>query len=271
MSEAYQNLSDYAVSTWTLEALPLKQALEEIARYGFGHVELWADTVHLDPRAGVDRKLIAKWLKDNHLKVHSAHGPFRHYENPPEDEAAFRALRMELNKQTLRDLHELQVPIMVVHAVDRNEYNYQKDQHQIVGDFLSELCNYAHQMGVTIALENIPPSAEPVDEIDCTLNNQRRVFAGIGLKYCLDIGHVPLCGADMQAEALVAGSDLVTLHIHNNNGLEDIHNMPNDGTIDWPALYEFLRGMGYKDQFVLEILGGADPIDTLGRTRDLFA
>lgn len=270
MADAYRNLSDYAFSTWTLDTRPLKDALEAIARNGFTTVELWGDSVHFDPRAGQDLKLVHKWLSDLNLTVHSVHGPFRNYETPPEDEAEFRRLRMALCKRAVENVSEIGAPIMVVHAVDRQEYNYRRDQTQIVGDFLAELCAYARPLGVQIALENIFPGLQTDDEITCTLQNQIKLFPGIGLKYCLDIGHATLGKVDLHQEALAAGSDLVTLHIHNNDGSSDSHNLPNDGIIDWNELYGFLRGMGYEGQFVLEILGGADPEDTVRRTRALF-
>ncbi len=270
MKDQYKDISEYAFSTWTLDTLPLEDALEAIAASGFSWVELWGDTVHFDPRAGLDRRQVAKWLFDRNLKVHSVHGPFRNYENPPKDEAGFRKLRMEHNKQTLQGASELEIPIMVVHALDRREYNYSNGQTGIVGDFLAELCEYGRGLGVSVALENIFPSGQDGDEISCTLKNQIKLFPGIGLKYCLDIGHAPLCGADLKEEALAAGKDLVTLHIHNNDGILDSHNLPDDGIIDWGELYAFLRAMGYKGQFVMEILGGSDPKDTLRRTRALF-
>jgi sugar phosphate isomerase/epimerase len=268
--DAYRNLSEYAFSTWTLDTRPLKDALEVIARNGFTCVELWGDSVHLDPRAGQDLRLVRKWLADLNLAVHSVHGPFRNYENPPEDEAEFRALRMAVCKRALESASEVGAPIMVVHAVDRWEYNYRRDQTQIVGDFLADLCAYARPLGVQVALENIFPSLKTDDEIACTLQNQIKLFPGIGLKYCLDIGHAPLSKADPHQEALAAGGDLVTLHIHNNHGDFDDHNLPDDGIIDWNELYGFLRRMGYEGQFVFEILGGDDPEDVVRRTRALF-
>lgn len=269
MSSIYTDKSEYAISTWTLEDLELHEALREIAIRGFSTVELWADTVHFDPRLGVDRKAIGIWLQELKLSVHSVHSPFRNFPHY-DDERQFRDIRQRLWRRTIDDCSDLAVPIMVVHGVDRNEYNYPPSQMQIVGDSLADLCEYGRKRGVMIALENISPGNAPSDEIRCWLRDHVRNYPGIGLKYCLDIGHVLLNGADLYEEVDAAGKDLITLHIHNNDGKDDLHSLPDAGVIDWPALRAYLRDGRYGGQFVMEVHGGDAPIETLSSIANLF-
>ncbi|MEF9895181.1 MAG: sugar phosphate isomerase/epimerase [Clostridia bacterium] len=269
MLKAYADIREYAFSTWTLEDLSLNEALQTIADNGFVSVELWADTVHYDPRVALDRAQVNAWLKALNLSVHSVHAPFRNYRDAPRDEAAFRALRTRYMRALLEDMSDAQMPIMVVHALDRNEYNYTADQVNIVHDFLGELNAYARKLGVQVAVENLAPG-RGAGEMCTTLQNQVALYRDLPLKYCLDIGHAPLCGVELIDEALAAGKDLVTLHIHNNDGVHDLHDVPSDGVIDWPALYERLRAMGYNGQFVMEIAGGRDPRAVVRRTAQLF-
>ena len=271
MHAAYQNIKEYAFSTWTLDTLPLQDALDAIARSGFSSVELWADTVHFDPRTNIELSKVCKWLSDCRLKVHSVHAPFRNYVSPPSDEAEFRKLRMELLKKTLRNMNDMTIPIMVLHAVNRFEYNYSMSQRQIVGDFLSELCQYARRLGIQIALENIPTGEGLPDEIPTTLKEQIPLYPGIGLKYCLDIGHALLAGIDPIEEARAAGKDLIATHIHNNDGQLDSHEMPGNGLIDWPKLYLQLKEMGFKGEHTLEVFGPPDPVEIVKKARALFA
>ncbi len=263
---------EYAVTTWTLEHMPLREALDTFDRHGFKNIEIWADTVHLDPRCEPDIRGTKRQLLGLGMQVHSLHAPFRNYKNPPGEEKAFRRFRTDTIKKTMDYAYELGSRILVMHAVDRKEYNYSEDQIPLVQDYVGEIARYGAKNGIELAIEDIPPGTED-DEIYTSLENQRRLFADLGVRYCLDIGHVPLLGADLVRGVEAAGSDLITFHIHNNYGVSDDHNLPDDGAIDWPKLHDYIRDTGFKGEFVLEIYGGADrekELDTLMRMDRLF-
>lgn len=274
MASIYTDKSEYAVSSWLLEKYPVGQALEMIEAKGFHNVELWANTVHLDPQVSPDIPAIQRTLRERELSVHSVHTPFRHAGFPhPEEKAAFAAYRMELMRETARYCAEIDAKIMVVHALDRREYNRHADEAAQIGEWLHEICRYAGTLGVTVALENIGGSQDPVaqeTEFVCTLENQTKLFRDTGVKFCLDIGHAPLSGVDPFKEAEVAGEDLITFHIHNNDGVRDSHMLPDDGIIDWPALRAHIRALGFQGIFVLEVFGGEQPEAVLERLANLF-
>ena len=46
---------------------------------------------------------------------------------------------------------------------------------------------------------------------------------------------------------------IVTCHIHDNNGYNDLHGMPFDGTIDWTTLMEKLRSCPRMIEFQTEV------------------
>jgi sugar phosphate isomerase/epimerase len=269
MHNAYADKSEYAASSWIYAAVPLHDALRDIAGHGFTGVELWGDTIHFDPRAGLDHGSIKQWLRELGLSVHSVHSPFRNFSGF-KDADAFRRYRQQLWRETIDDCAEFAVPIMVVHGINRKEYNYTGDQLDIVKDSLGDLCEYGSRRGVAIALENIPGSAGSRDEIPCNLRDHVRNFAGLGLRYCLDIGHAALNGTGIFEEIDAARTDLITFHIHNNDGLGDTHNLPTEGIIDWPRVHSYVRRQGYSGQFVLEVYGGTDPFSVMNRIDNLF-
>ncbi|MFP3042841.1 sugar phosphate isomerase/epimerase [Treponema primitia] len=279
MGSIYTDKSEYAISTFTYEEIELHEALKEIARHGFTTVELWGDTVHFDPRVGIDRKLIKQWLRELGLSVHSVHSPFRNFRNISDAEE-FRKFRQQLWHDTIDDCSEFAVPIMVVHGLHRKEYNYSNDQIQMVAESLGDLCEYGRNRGVMIALENLPGTPNKVNpenskddsnEIRCRIQDHVKNYSGLGIKYCLDIGHAVLNGADLFEEVDAAGKDLVTFHIHNNNGIKDSHDLPDHGIIDWPGLHKYIRENGYAGQFVLEVLGGSDPFLVMDKIDSLFS
>ena len=275
MTNIYADNSEYAVSSWLLDKYPVGQAPAMLAKQGFRNVTLGANTVHLDPQVSPDVPAIRKTLREQALSVHSVHAPFRHVAFPhPQDALAFAAYRMELWKETARYCSELESGIMVVHALDRREYNSMAEEYQKIGETLQEISTYAGKLGVTIALENITGSQTPEvrkKEFACTLENQARLYRDAGVKFCLDIGHAPLSGMDPFTEADAAGWDLITFHIHNNDGTRDAHALPNNGIIDWSALRAHIRALGFGGIFVLEVFGGEQPEAVLDRLANLFA
>jgi sugar phosphate isomerase/epimerase len=271
MAPCYADKNEYAVSSWMFEDVDLEVALKTIGEAGFAHVELWGDTIHLDPRWKIPRGDIAGWLKRYRLEVHSLHMPFRNFPHF-DDRSEGEAWRLRLWKQSIDDCAALGVPIAVVHAVNRHEYNYGYDRVSFVHDTLAELCSYGRSRGVSLALENIASGDDPGAEILCTLVEQSRRFGDIkDLRYCLDIGHVTLTSNDMKAEIDACIDRLITLHIHNNDGQSDSHETPDKGVIDWPRWYAYIRKGGYKGLFVLEIYSGKTPFERMRRTASLFA
>lgn len=250
--------NEYVASTWTLEHMPLGDALDIFHRYDFQEVEIWADTVHLDPRAKPDIGQVKRQLARYGMRVHSLHAPFRNYKDRPASDAQFCQMRTRMIQQTIDYAHALSCPILVVHAVDRGEYNYPMTRLDIVRDYIGQIVQYGKDRGVRIAIEDIPPGGMD-GELYTTLENQKALFQGLDVDFCLDIGHVPLLDADLRREVDAAGQRLITLHVHNNGGASDDHNLPTQGAIDWPALHDYIRAGGYRGKFVLEIYGGAGP------------
>ena len=51
---------------------------------------------------------------------------------------------------------------------------------------------------------------------------------------------------------------LCSFHLHENDGVEDLHWVPGKGRIDWPRFFDKLRALDYSDAFILEIWGGTN-------------
>jgi sugar phosphate isomerase/epimerase len=198
------------------------------------------------------------------------HCPFRNFLQST-DMAEGRVWRKKLWKQALDICSAMEIPIAVIHAMNRDEYNYDYNQLPYVCELLFELSEYSIAQGVKLAVENISSSHIPGNEILCTLSEQTKLFKAIpNLYYCLDIGHVTITNDDMKAEIDSSIDKLITLHIHNNDGKSDRHDLPDTGVIDWPYWYDYLRKKGYDGQFVLEVASGEDSFNRLDSLKRLF-
>lgn len=272
MSFQYRK-SEYAFSTWTLNELPLKEALDVLYRYDFHYLELWASVEHLDPRLGADLGQVREWLKRNSQTVHSLHAPILHPFPHPQQESEFLPYRMDLYRKTLDACAEFEAPIMVLHAYDAHYYPHQNTPSEIavVHECLEQLTRYAKVRGVRVAIENMPDVWHGT-ELLTTLANQKKLFGDLDVYYCLDIGHVPVMGqTTCEAEIDAVADRLITFHVHNNRGVLDDHNLPDDGVLDWPAIHDYARAKGYQGDFVLELRGAKNQEDTVRQAAALFS
>ena len=268
----YRDKNEYAISTYLFENWDLESALHSVAAHGFNSVELWADeSHHVDPRSLADEHKVRALLKEYNIRVHSIHTPFRKF-RPFDSIEEARAHRINVKKASIDFCGRFEIPIAVIHACDRKEYNASKADIPYLHDALTELADYAHKQGVKLALENIPSGKNKDDEVLCTLINQHALFGDIkNLYFCLDIGHVTITSNDMQKEIeTVEPERLITFHIHNNDGKSDSHRLPDDGIIDWPKWHDMIRNRGFKDQFVFEICEYGNPFAKMDAISALF-
>lgn len=120
----------------------------------------------------------------------------------------------------------------------------------------------AKEMGITICIENLYGStgghiiegpccnarkaAERIDRI-----NQQ--YGAEVLGFCLDTGHANLIGLDFYDFIVTLGSRLKVLHIHDNDGIGDLHQIPftftkireNTASTDWNGFIKGLKEIGY--------------------------
>lgn len=71
---------------------------------------------------------------------------------------------------------------------------------------------------------------------------------------CLDLGHAEIMGEDVSAPQMIRalGSHLQALHIHDNNKITDLHQIPFSGTMDFDPIVKALKEINYSGYFTLE-------------------
>ena len=149
-------------------------------------------------------------------------------------------------------------PYIVIHGFKLARFlGSEEAEWQHTEAFLHELAPMAREMGITICIENLYDSvgghlvegpcckgrrcAERIDRI-----NER--YGAEILGFCLDTGHGNLVGLDFEAFICSLGHRLKVLHIHDNDAVQDLHQIPftftrtreNKASTDWEG---FLRGL----------------------------
>lgn len=124
-----------------------------------------------------------------------------------------------------------------------------------------KLLPFAKEHGVKIATENMWAWNKETDRADfaaCAtpedFNAVLDATDGEYLTACLDIGHAEMMGDMTNAVEMIKalGKRLQALHIHDNDGWKDLHQIPFSMKIDFYAIAKALKAIDYKGYFTLE-------------------
>ncbi len=108
--------------------------------------------------------------------------------------------------------------------------------------------------GVTACLENIYTrhGRDLYDGVCCEMSVACRYIDALNERagerrfgFCLDTGHALLTRNDVYAAVTELGDRLAALHIHDNDGIADLHQAPYAGRMDWDRFLRALRDNGY--------------------------
>lgn len=129
--------------------------------------------------------------------------------------------------------------------------------------FLEFLAPMAKEMGVTICIENLYDAIaghliegpccdvrKAVERID-RINDRHRAEV---LGFCFDTGHANVLGLDFEKFIVTLGHRLKVLHIHDNDGVRDLHQIPftftrtreNMSSTDWEGFIRGLRAIRFN-------------------------
>ena len=189
---------------------------------------------------------------DAGLRIVQMHCPY----NPPPDRVSEEELVFFVAavKRAIRAAAVLGAPVAVVHPVIPPDWQQDTQKpYQITDRLCQEYLELGQQVGVQVALENMPGGDTTVP-YSCA-EQFERLFAKLpGLTACLDTGHAnwALPTGQLPAMARALGPRLRCLHLHDNGGTWDNHFLPFGGTVDWLALCQALEESGYTGPVSLE-------------------
>ncbi len=101
------------------------------------------------------------------------------------------------------------------------------------------------KVGTRVYCDNIQDLIDLVDGI----NHEK-----VGI--CIDTGHLnTYSGVDIYEELEKVGNRLKALHVNDNDGIDDLHNIPYLGTINWKRIMDVLKKINYQGDFSYEASG----------------
>lgn len=197
-------------------------------------------------------KKLRRFADDEGIVFNQSHAPFW---NASTWEKGFDQEKLTLLRRAVEVSGILGVKLCVVHPV--NDYTASENAEYV----FYPLKQTAKDCGVLIGLENMwnwlpdaafccPAACSSPEDFNAHLDLlDPEIFAA-----CLDIGHAEMKGVDTSAEELIEklGTRLKALHIHDNNKRDDSHLLPFLSAIDFDAMIQALKKIGYTGDVTLE-------------------
>ncbi len=249
--------------------------LERIWDAGFPAVEIFCAKQHIDYRDKAQIIELGHWFRDSELKMHSLHAPMYSDDvwgrSGPQAvidiTETVKAKRMSMVDEIKRALEIADVVpfrYLIQHlGVSGEEFDERKLESAFSS--LEELKVFAGQRGVEVLLENTPNELASGERLNYFLRQTH-----LNLNYCFDVGHAHIAHG-IEAEFEVMKERIRSTHIHDNNGKEDQHLFPTEGSIDWPKAMRLLGSRPDQYPLLLELREPAaceHPVEEARRAMD---
>lgn len=161
-------------------------------------------------------------------------------------------------------------PYMVVHGFKLARFlGSEEEEWKVMESFLDSLAPMAKETGITICVENLyestgghiveGPCCDAIKAAERIDRMNDRYHAQV-LGFCFDTGHANLVGLDFERFMTTLGHRLKVLHIHDNDGVADLHQIPftfarsreNRASTDWDGFIRGLKGIGFEGTLSFE-------------------
>lgn len=134
---------------------------------------------------------------------------------------------------------------------------------QETAKFIDFIAPFAKENGITICIENLYDGlAGHLVEGPCCdarkaavrIDEFNKKYGAEVLGFCFDTGHANIVGIDFYDFITTLGSRLKVLHIHDNDGIGDLHQIPftftktreNTSSTDWNSFIRALKDTGFN-------------------------
>jgi len=233
--------------------------LSKVEAAGITGVEIFCAMQHIDWRNKQQVEELGYFFRDSALQLYSVHaptytdeiwgrsGPDSHINitlrNKPD-----RIRWVDEIKRVLDIAEVAPFRYLIQHLGDKDQ-QFSEEAFEAAYNSLDELCLFGRQRGVEILLENIPNDLSTASRLKY-FND----FTHLNMNFVFDTGHAHI-GAGIEHEFNIMRDRVRSLHVHDNDGIDDIHLFPGSegGTIDWTSVMKMLRARPGQYPLMLEL------------------
>ena len=195
------------------------------------------------------------------IRACATHSPYpTSFNDPDRTEQAFEMLKRSIEITSI-----IGATHTVIHPNQHLTYREHKEELKDINiDFYKRLKPHAEKFGVKIAIENMWQwrhnfKNEIITDSVCSSADEFCEYVDMFPREhfcaCLDIGHIPLVGEDLEYIIRKLGDRIEVIHLHDNDFKADRHHLPFLGKIDFKNVLDLLYEVGYKGDLNLEING----------------
>ena len=233
--------TDYAEDTGCPEPY-----LRRIAEAGFTHVH-WChhwntDFLYSPPEV----RQIERWFRELDLRLNDLHASAGREKNWRSEREYERLAGVRLVENRIEMAATLGSDVIIMHLPGPPEEAGERPAFwERIWRSFDELERAARSAGVRIALEN-----EPVENIERVLSRYPSDYVGL----CYDSGHGNMRPDGGGLDGLERVRErLISVHLHDNDGSGDQHNLPFSGTVDWERLAGIMAASPYIKPVGMEV------------------
>ena len=180
-------------------------------------------------------RLFKEYSKKTGIAVHQMHMPYPNYV-PEASEELNAYLRDVVAIKSMQLCEYLDCKYIVIHGLKLAKYlGSEEAEWKMTEKFLDFLAPMAKEMGITMCVENIyistgnhileGPCCDAVKAAE-RIDRMNDKYGAEVLGFCFDTGHANLVGIDFERFIMTLGNRLKVLHIHDNDGIADLHQVP---------------------------------------------
>ena len=174
-------------------------------------------------------------------------------------------------KECIEDAYEFIEDICVVHPGFFSPLSMQMPERAVDKAVagLSELCDYAAERGLRIALENLTSANMLMGRYPEELIQIVQGVNADNLGICLDIAHAnttKTLDEFLNTGVKADGVEIIHLHASDNFGAEDLHLPIGQGSLDCKKMLKGINDYGYNGLMVMELYtfdGGVESLEYL--------
>lgn len=207
--------------------------------------------------------------KKTGIEIFQMHMPYPIYV-PNGEPALNEYLWNVVAPKSMEICHYLECRYIVVHGFKLAKYIGSEElEWQKTEEFLNSIAPMAKKLGITICMENLYGSvANHLVEGPCCdvhkaimrIDQMNEKYGAEVLGFCFDTGHANLVSLDFEDFITRLGHRLKVLHVHDNDGIGDLHQIPftftktreNKPSTDWEGFVNGLRRIGYDGAISFE-------------------
>ncbi|MCD6446326.1 sugar phosphate isomerase/epimerase [Candidatus Bathyarchaeota archaeon] len=221
--------------------------VDKIVGMNVEFIEIVDDGLHSLNKKRVN---VLKELKASHGFKYSVHAPFADINIASPSKPLLRVMMKRLKKSMVY-ANDLDCEVWVFHSglkTGISSFYPGKDWLQNLAS-IRELCKFASDYGLMIAVENTP---EPYSFLLKRVEDFEKFYSefDVGLGVALDVGHANICG-QTEKFLTVFRDKIVHLHVHDNDGQSDLHLGVGEGTVNWERVAGLVKNLPFENLIVV--------------------